>query len=643
MTEPNARSSAAEAIRLLPSINSPADLRRLSSADLPRVAQEIRELMLEKVSQTGGHLAPSLGVVELSIALHYVYDTPRDKLLWDVGHQAYAHKILTGRRDAFDGLRKYGGISGFPRITESDYDAFSTGHASTSISAGLGMAVARDRTGEKHEIVAVIGDGSLSGGLAFEGLNNLGMHATKMTVVLNDNKMSISRNVGALSRYLTRLITDRRFHKIKSEVWELLGNMTDMGKRIRNLVHNVDDALKHFVIPGKLFEDMGLRYLGPVDGHNISEMIEVLKFAKDSLMTPVLIHVLTTKGKGYSFAENDATKYHGISKFSVQTGSVSSDSSAVPKYSDVFGSTLVELAREHKEIVAITAAMPDGTGLRTFMEEFPSRFFDVGIAESHAVTFAAGLAANGLKPVVAIYSTFLQRAYDQILHDIALDKLHVVFCVDRAGLVGEDGPTHHGMFDLTYLRSIPNVVIMTPRNEHELRAMIRAALLQIPGPVCIRYPRGNGTGEPPEAQPVPIAVGTPEILVQGSGCALVAAGEFCATAREASLLLEKSGVTPTLVNARFVKPLDEECYRSLFSTHSHIVTLEGNTLAGGFGSALLELAHRLDLPRVPRFLRIGLPDEFVAHGEMSVLINDLKLDSQSVATRIASFLSAEKI
>jgi 1-deoxy-D-xylulose-5-phosphate synthase len=620
---------------LLATINSPADLRRLPMENLPRVAQEIRELILHNVARSGGHLAPSLGVVELAIALHFAYETPVDKLIWDVGHQAYAHKILTGRRDNFETLRQLNGISGFPRVGESEYDAISVGHASTSISAGLGLALARDRKNEKHNVVAVIGDGSMSGGLAYEGLNNLGMHSVKMTVVLNDNKMSISRNVGAMSRYLTRVIMDRRFNRIRSDIWELLGRMSDAGKRLRSLVHNVDEALKHFVIPGKLFEDMGLRYFGPVDGHNIPEMVEVLKFVKESLNQPVLIHVITTKGKGYSFAENNATKYHGIGSFSISTGDTPDQNSGPPKYSDVFGASLIELAREHEDIVAITAAMPDGTGLTGFMEEFPQRFFDVGIAESHAATFAAGLAIAGMRPVVAIYSTFLQRAYDQIVHDVALDNLHVVFCIDRAGLVGEDGPTHHGMFDLSYLRTIPNLTIMAPRNEHELRAMLRAALLDMKSPVAIRYPRGKGTGESMSSGFQPVLPGRPEIVAQGKRCAILAAGDQCAVALAASAIVEKeAGMRPAVINARFVKPLDRDFYRGLFEDYESIVTLESNSIAGGFGSAVLECAASTDLKRMPRILCLGLPDEFVSHGDMKTLLEKLALDPEGVARSV---------
>ncbi|MBD3321576.1 MAG: 1-deoxy-D-xylulose-5-phosphate synthase [Chitinivibrionales bacterium] len=626
--------------RLIDTIDSPEDLRKLPGKKLRTVAREIRELMLDNVSQHGGHLAPSLGAVELAIALHYVYKTPHDKLIWDVGHHAYAHKILTGRRDSFSTLRQHNGISGFPRISESEYDTLSTGHASTSISAGLGIAMARDIRKEKNDVVAVIGDGSLSGGLAFEGLNNLGIHSTKMTIVLNDNKMSISRNVGALSRYLTRVITDRRFHKIKGQVWELLGNLSHVGKGIRSLVHDIDDTLKHFVIPGKLFEDMGIKYFGPVDGHNISEMVEVFKFVRETSREPALVHVITKKGKGYRFAENDATKYHGISAFSKSTGTVNGKSKKAPSYSEIFGKSLVEFAAKRKDIAAITAAMPDGTGLKYFRDAYPDRFFDVGIAEQHAVTFASGLALNGLKPVVAVYSTFLQRAYDQVLHDVALDRLPIVFCIDRAGLVGDDGPTHHGMFDISFLRTVPHAMIMAPKDENELKNMLLTALDYSEGPSFIRYPRGAGFGAAFDPNPSTIPPGKPEVLVKGSGCAIVAIGTTCARAIEAVSLLHKSSITPTVINARFVKPLDKKFYAKLFSSYSHIVTLENNALSGGFGTGILELAARIPGAGRPQFLCLGYPDRFIEHGNLDILLKDLNFDAEGIAGQVRAFLKS---
>lgn len=628
------------AVQLLQTIDSPEELRKLDKKQLPLLASEIREFMLDTVSKCGGHLASSLGVVELTIALHYCYHTPVDKILWDVGHQAYAHKIITGRRELFKTLRQYGGISGFPRISESKYDAISSGHASTSISAGLGMAIARDIKGEDFDIVSVIGDASLSGGLAFEGLNNLGSSATNMTVVLNDNEMSISKNVGALSRYLTRIITDKRYNKLKSDMWDLLDNMSNIGKRIRSVVHCVDDALKRLVTPGKFFEDIGIRYIGPIDGHNIQELIDVFTFSKHSSSHPVLIHVLTKKGKGYSFAEDNATKFHGIGTFSKQTGDVTARKPSALSYSCVFGKALVELAEQRQDIVAITAAMPDGTGLQYFRDHFPKRFFDVGIAEGHAVTFAAGLALQGMIPVVAIYSTFLQRAYDQIIHDIALDNLHVVFCLDRAGLVGNDGPTHHGAFDISFIRTVPNTCIMAPHDEEELRNMLYTAIADIQGPVFIRYPRGYGRGDQSSSGFSGISLYKPKIITEGKQGAFIALGDTTDCAQQTCALLSEDKISLTLVNARFAKPLDHAFYSELFEKYRYIITLENNTVVGGFGSAVAALSHELSVKQKVKFLNLGYPDRFVAHGKTDLLYEEIHLSPQHLAQRIKEFLSA---
>lgn len=621
---------------LLETINSPADLKKLPIEKLPQLASEIRDFMIEVVSHTGGHLAPSLGTVELTLALHYCFNSPEDKLIWDVGHQAYCHKIITGRKDRFNTLRQFNGISGFPRTSESEHDILSVGHASTSISGALGFAMGRDILQKKQSVVAIIGDGALTGGLALEGLNNLGSKNTSMTVILNDNEMSISRNVGALSRYLTRVITDKRYTRIKSEIWGLLGG-SNVGKSIRSIMRGIDDALKHLVIPGKLFEDMGLRYLGPIDGHNIPEMIEVFNSIKN-LPSPQLVHIVTRKGKGYSFAEKDAIKYHGISCFSRDTGEVTKASGKPPTYSEIFGRTMIELASKRSDIVAITAAMPDGTKLTQFSKEFPDRFFDVGIAEGHAVTFAAGLAHQGLRPVIAVYSTFVQRAFDQIMHDVALDKLNVVICLDRAGLVGDDGPTHHGMFDLSFLRSVPGLTIMAPRDENQLRNMLYTAVNSINGPVCIRYPRGCGLGVPIDNE-FQIVSPVPEVIRQGQDLAIVSIGDFFSIANSVCENLTQLGYNPTLVDARFAKPLNIEFYTQLFSTHHHIITMENNTITGGFGSAVLELAHTLDI-ELPRFLRIGLPDEFVCHGDNQLIFRELKLDKDSLTERISNFVKS---
>ena len=621
-------------MNFLDTVHSPADLRKLPREALPHLAKEIREFMVDAVSRTGGHLAPSLGAVELAIALHYSYNTPEDKLVWDVGHQSYAHKILTGRRDNFSTLRQFDGISGFPRVSESAYDAVSAGHASTSISVALGLAVGRDLLKQKHEVVAVIGDGALSGGLAFEGLNNLGSGTTNLTIVLNDNEMSISRNVGALSRYLTRVITDKRYYKLKTEIWDMLGTLSNVGKSIRSVMHSIDDSLKHLLIPGKLFQDMGIRYLGPINGHNIGEMIDVFKSVQEFSREPVLVHVVTRKGKGYSFAEDNSTKYHGIGSFSKTTGETISAKNKSPSYSEVFGTAIIELARTRPDIVAITAAMRDGTGLEKFSREFPERFFDVGIAESHAVTFAAGLALKGLRPVVAIYSTFLQRAFDQIIHDVALDNLPVVFCIDRAGLVGDDGPTHHGSFDLSFLRSVPGAVIMAPRDERHLCRMLATAIAYEKGPSFIRYPRGCGPGAELDKPIELLPIGVPETVRAGSDVAIIAVGDFFTLAVAAGDMLEGAAI----VDARFVKPLDRPSYERIFNDYPHIVTLENNTIEGGFGSALISLAEECNLKRQPRFLRLGLPDQFVPHGSLDKLLTSLSLDPEGIVKQVKKFV-----
>jgi 1-deoxy-D-xylulose-5-phosphate synthase len=497
------------------------------------------------------------------------------------------------------------------------------------------MAVARDLLGKKNSVIAVIGDGSLSGGLAFEGLNNLGSSNSGMIVVLNDNEMSISHNVGALSRYLTRVLTDKRYTKLKAEIWDRLGGST-VGKSIRGIVKNIDDALKHAVIPGKLFEDMGIRYLGPVDGHNIPVMINVLKSIKEHSPAPQLVHVITKKGKGYQFAEKDATKYHGIGSFSRDTGDIIQQPLGVPPptYSDVFGTTLVELAATRPAITAITAAMREGTKLVKFSSAYPTRFFDVGIAESHAVTFAAGLARCGFLPVVALYSTFLQRTYDQILHDVALDHLHVVFCIDRAGIVGDDGPTHHGIFDLSFVRSIPGAIIMAPSDGNELRQMLYTAIDCYDGPVFIRYPRGATPAVPSNAPFEVIPCGLPAVIASGNDVALVAIGDFLGEALETARILGEQGYTPSVINARFAKPLDESFYAELFKQYKLIVTMENNSLVGGFGSGVLELMYALDMKKRPDVLTIALPDTFIAHGDKTLLLESMGLDVSSIAHRI---------
>jgi 1-deoxy-D-xylulose-5-phosphate synthase len=628
-------------LNILEKINSPADLRILAQDNLPVLAQQIRKFIIEKVSQTGGHLAPSLGAVELTLALHYCYNTPEDKIVWDVGHQAYTHKIITGRRERFSTIRQHGGLSGFPRISESEYDNFSVGHASTSISAALGLATGRDLLKQKSAVVAVIGDGSMSGGLALEGLNNMGSSATAMTVVLNDNEMSISKNVGALSKYLTRVITDKRYNRLKNSVWDLLGDRSSVGKGLREMIRTVDTTLKHILIPGKLFEDMGLRYIGPIDGHDLGEMIKIFKFLKEESTGPVLVHVVTKKGKGYPFAEANATKFHGVSKFSPETGDLIKGGSNSLSYSGVFGKTMVELGKTNKNLVAITAAMPDGTGLNEFRDTFPERFFDVGIAEGHAVTFAAGLALKGLRPVVAIYSSFLQRAYDQIMQDVALDNTNVIFCIDRAGLVGDDGPTHHGNFDISYLCTVPGAVVMAPRDEKELRDMMFTAVEYSGGPVFIRYPRGFGPGSTCDADFEKIEIGVPQTIKNGSHIALISLGDMYGDVCGVRELLADQGIEATLVDARFAKPLNTAFYEQIFSNHSIVAAFENNTVAGGFGSAVLSFSAQLD--HRPKFLSFGLPDRFVSHGDNSKIKAELGLTPQAMAEKIITVLKAESL
>jgi len=613
-------------LSLLEKINSPADLKSLSLKELYQLAQEIRQTIIETVSKRGGHLAPSLGVVELTLALHYVFDTPRDKIIWDVGHQAYAHKLITGRRELFHTLRQYGGLSGFPRREESPYDTFGTGHAATSISAALGMAIARDLKGEKNKVIAVIGDGAMTGGLAFEALNHAGELDKDLIVVLNDNKMSISPNVGALSRFLSRKLTSRTFRRFKKEVERFLSSLPG-GENFIQLAKRSEDSLMTLFTPGMLFLSLRFDYIGPVDGHNLQRLIDTFEHVKE-LDVPVLVHVLTVKGKGYRPAEEDPTSFHGIGKLKAE------DETSQPKpptYTEIFANTLVELAAKDKSIVGITAAMPEGTGLALMRERFPERFFDVGIAEEHAVTLAAGMAAEGLRPVVAIYSTFLQRAYDQIIHDVCLQKLPVVFALDRAGIVGEDGPTHHGAFDLSYLRIIPNMVVMAPKDENELRHMLKTAL-EYEGPIALRYPRGRAMGVPLDPELKTLPIGEAEILMEGEDILVLAIGYMVQPAIEAAKRLQEEGFYPILVNARFVKPLDQALLEKLAPKVKAIITVEENVIAGGFGSAIMERLQSLGI-NTP-VISIGLPDQFLPHGAQNFLRQRYGLDGQGIYERI---------
>jgi len=616
---------------ILSRVNSPGDLKGLSEADRRQLADDLRAAIIDTVSRTGGHLASSLGAVELSIALHSVFDSPADKLIWDVGHQCYAHKLLTGRRDEFHTLRQGGGISGFTRRDESAHDPFGAGHASTSISAALGLAKARDLHGEKSAVVAIIGDGAMTGGLALEGLNNAEQLKTDVIVILNDNKMSIAENVGGMSLHLSKLRMGPLYQRVESRAKEMVGKMP-AGRTLFRTAEGISHGVVRLLgsKAGALFEELGFTYLGPIDGHNTEVLIEVLEAAKQ-LSGPLLIHVVTRKGKGYEFAENNSRDFHGIPGFDVTEGIIER-SSGNPSYTRVFSETLVELAREDDRVVAITAAMPDGTGLAKFADSFPDRYFDVGIAEGHAVTFAAGLAAGGLRPVVAMYSTFLQRAYDQIMHDVCLQNLPVIFAVDRAGLVGEDGPTHHGVFDLSYLRHIPRLVVASPKDTMELRDLLLTALRH-DGPMAIRYPRGGGPCLHERREPVALGIGEGEVMVDGEDATLIAAGSTVYPAMKASLVLGKEKLRVGVINARFVKPLDEKLIRRALETSRNVFVVEDNSIVGGLGSAVLELVS--DMSWEPaRVRRIGVPDAFVEHDTPESLHQRLGLVADKIARTV---------
>ena len=623
---------------LLDKINSPADVKKLSDEQLKQLATEIRQLLIEVISHTGGHLAPNLGVVELTLALHKVFTTPQDKLVFDVGHQAYIHKIITGRREQFPTLRQYGGLSGFPKRCESEHDAFGTGHSSTSISAALGMAVARDLQGEDYNVVAIIGDGSMTGGMAFEALNNAGTLHKKMVVVLNDNEMSISKNVGAMSDYLYHLRTGETYNKIKNDIEGWLKNM-EFGTDVLKAIRRLKGSVKYLMVPTSIFEELGFTYLGPVDGHDIHGLIEVLQAAK-KIDGPVMVHVLTKKGKGYKPAEESPNKFHGTGPFEIATGKKITNPAAPISYTEVFGKTITELADSDKKIVGLTAAMPDGTGLNIFAQAHPDRFFDVGIAEQHAVTAAAGMAAAGMKPVTAIYSTFMQRAYDSILHDICMQKLHVTMCLDRAGLVGDDGYTHHGVFDYAYLRSIPNMTIMAPKDENELRHMLKTAL-SFNGPISVRYPRGSGVGVDITEPIHELPIGKAEVLREGKELCFWAIGSMVQSAVQAADKLKEQGIDAGVVNMRFAKPLDKELLIEHAKRYGKIVTLEEGVLAGGVGSEVLEILDDAGLLQQCAVLRLGIPDEFVTHGDKKLLFRDLGLDTDAIVQKADAFVKGE--
>jgi len=624
---------------MLESVKSPRDIKNLKPKELVQLASEIRRKIIETVAETGGHLAPSLGVVELTIALHYVFDAPKDRIVWDVGHQAYAHKLLTGRVDNFHTLRQDNGISGFPKRSESPYDALDTGHSSTSISAALGMATALDLKGENAKIVAVIGDGSMSAGLAFEALNNAGHLRKDLIVILNDNEMSISPNVGALSSFLSRKLTSRPAARLKKELESFL-KRSGVGENIWAVLKRSEDSLKALLTPGMLFESLQFEYIGPLPGHHLESLIQTLKNIR-TIPGPVLVHVLTKKGKGYPPAERHPDLFHGVGPFEIATGKPKSSARPKPpSYTKIFSQTLVRLAREDQRIVAITAAMPAGTGLSAFQEAIPDRFFDVGIAEQHAVTFAAGLALKGLRPVVAIYSTFLQRAYDQIIHDVCLTNQPVVFAIDRGGLVGEDGPTHHGAFDLSYLRTIPNLIVMSPKDENELQHMLYTALRHH-GPAAVRYPRGSGVGTSLDWQLKEIPIGKGEIELEGPDVGIIAIGHHVFTAGVAAKDLARHGIKASVINARFVKPIDHDLITEIARRTGHILTIEENSLAGGFGSAVLECLSDNGMTSV-KVCRLGLPDRFVEHGSQKTLRRLVNLDVPSIVKAVRSMIKSKE-
>jgi 1-deoxy-D-xylulose-5-phosphate synthase len=619
----------------LEDIQSPDDIKKLGLEELSGLSEELRELIIERVSINGGHLSSNLGVIELSIALHYVFDTPHDKIIWDVGHQSYTHKLLTGRYKKFSSLRKFNGISGFPNISESPHDAFGTGHSSTSISAATGIIEARDKKGEHYKVIAVIGDGAMTSGLAFEGLNHAGHLKKDLIVILNDNEMSISKNVGALSAYLTRILTGERFQKFKKTSQAFVENIPKLGGHFSKLAKKAEETIKGLFLPGILFEELGFNYIGPIDGHDIGLLIETLRNVKTS-ESPTLVHVITKKGKGYEFSEKDPCIFHGVGPFEIETGHpISNGSLDSLTYGDIFAQKLTELAEVNPFIVAITAAMKEGTGLGCFEDKFPDRFYDVGIAEPHAVTFAAGLAIAGMRPVVAIYSTFLQRAYDEIVHDICIQKLPVVFAIDRAGIVGEDGATHQGVFDLSYLRHIPNLTIMAPKDGLELRDMLDLAL-RLKGPSAIRYPRGR-TNSSLSFSALPLHEGEAEILRDGSAIALVALGSTVRHALMASERLEKEGISALVANMRFVKPMDTAMLISIASKVNKIITIEDNVIAGGFGSAVIEALNHMEITDV-KIKMLGLPDKFIEHGSQAELMGKYGIDEEGIYNSALSFI-----
>ncbi|WP_223066548.1 1-deoxy-D-xylulose-5-phosphate synthase [Paenibacillus caui] len=616
---------------LLSQINGPADLKRLSVDELAPLAAEIRQFLIEKLSVTGGHLASNLGVVELTVALHYCYDSPKDKFIFDVGHQAYVHKILTGRKDKFDTLRKLDGLCGFVKRCESEHDVWEAGHSSTSLSAAMGMALARDLKGEDNKVIPVIGDGALTGGMAFEALNHIGHEKKKLMVILNDNEMSIAPNVGAMHNYLSRIRSDRTYLRAKDEIEVLLRKIPAIGGKLAKTAEKVKDSLKYMMVPGILFEELGFTYLGPVDGHDITKLIDSFKQA-DNVDGPVLLHVRTTKGKGYKPAEADSHKWHGITPYKIESGQVLK-AVGNPMYTEVFGQTLIELAEQDKRIVAVTPAMPGGSGLIPFAGRFPDRMIDVGIAEQHAATMCAALALEGMKPVFAVYSTFMQRAYDQIVHDICRHNANVMFAIDRAGFVGADGETHQGVYDIAFMRHIPNIVLMMPKDENELRHMMKTALDYDDGPIAYRYPRINGTGVKLDQVLQAIPIGSWEKLREGEGIAIAAAGPMVQIAEEAAEHLKSSGIKVTVVNARFLKPLDHHMLLELANTHRTVIVLEEACQAGSLGSAVLEFYAEHEVTGCDVKL-MGIPDRFIEHGSVKEQREQVGLTVDAVVQKV---------
>ena len=618
---------------ILEKINRENEIKYLNKEELPLLAEEIREFLIHKISQSGGHLASNLGVVELTMAMHLVFDLPQDKIIWDVGHQSYTHKILTGRREGFDTLRKYGGMSGFPKRNESPCDAFNTGHSSTSISAGLGYVCAREIKGESYQVISVIGDGALTGGMAYEALNNAARLNSNFIIVLNDNNMSISENVGGMSAYLGDLRTSEAYTGLKLEVTNTLNKIPVYGERLVQRIRRTKSGIKQLFIPGMLFEEMGLTYLGPVDGHDLEQLTKVLQEAK-KLNSAVLVHVLTKKGKGYPPAERHPARFHGAEPFDIETG-LPAKKRTKASYTDIFSTVMRKFGDRYPNVVAVTAAMPDGTGLKRFRNMFPGRFFDVGIAEEHAVTFAAGLAAADLIPVVAVYSSFLQRAYDQIIHDVCIQNLHVIFAIDRAGLVGSDGETHQGIFDLSYLSTIPNMCVMAPKNKWELSDMMKFAV-SYPGPIAIRYPRGEAFDGFQNFR-APITYGKGEVIYDEAEIALLAVGSMVKTAQQVRTALKELGYACTLINMRFVKPIDEELLRQVAKEHKLVVTMEENVACGGFGEHVMDYLNRIGSQ--VRVLPIALPDDYVEHGNVELLRKEVGIDPETSEKKIlASYI-----